>query len=183
MTKQDIAVSRVSRAHARRLRDNLLKTKAVSTARRNINDVKSVLSLVIREYDLNINNPFTRLEFPKPNDAAVELRASLPTDVIVSMYGELSQNQTLHDIWTLLHHSGAQSAEVLGLTVDDLQLTDPIPYFEVKPLGLRTVKDRSRIRKIPLVGKAFDVAMRLAVETAPGKQLFPQYADTLNSPT
>lgn len=178
VTKQDIALSKLTRAHARRLRDNLLRSMKVTAVRRNINDVKAVMSMAIREHDLNLNNPFAKLEYPKPTDAAVDLRHPLPADVIRSMYVDLTSDQTLLNIWTLIHHSGAQSAEILGLSSADVNLDDPIPHFDIKPQGLRSVKDRSRIRKVPLVGRALEVAKCLMDQTQPGTALFPKYADT-----
>ncbi|MEM9591473.1 MAG: tyrosine-type recombinase/integrase [Pseudomonadota bacterium] len=180
VVRQDIAISRVTRAHARQLRDHLLQTMAVSSVKRNINDVKAVFSLATREHDLNINNPFAKLDYPKPKDAAVDLRHPLPPDVIKAMYKELEDQPVLLDIWTLIHHSGAQSAEILGLRLDDLKLDDPVPHFEIKPQRLRTVKKRSRIRKVPLVGRALMVATRLAKASSSEGSLFPNYADTRN---
>ncbi|MEX0351090.1 MAG: DUF6538 domain-containing protein [Paracoccaceae bacterium] len=178
VTRHDIALTNVTRAHARALRDKLLKQMSPPSAKRNINDVKAVFSLAIEEHDINTNNPFKKLKYPKPSDAAVDLRHPLPAQVIQAMYHDLRNNQVLQDIWTLIHHSGAQSAEVLGLTADDLFLDESIPYFEIKPHGLRSVKDRSRIRKVPLVGRALSVASRLKVVTPDSAALFPQYAES-----
>lgn len=178
VTKRDIALKHVTRAHARALRDDLLKKMSPASVKRNINDVKAVFSLAIEEHDLNTNNPFNKLKYPKPDDASVDLRHPLPAIVIQDMYRELENNRTLQDIWTLIHHSGAQNAEVLGLTSDDLFLDEPIPYFEIKPYGLRSVKDRSRIRKVPLVGRALHVARRLKANTPDSGALFPSYADS-----
>lgn len=178
VTKQDIALKHVTRAHARALRDRLLKQMSSASVKRNINDVKAVFSLAIEEHDLNTNNPFNKLTYPKPDDASVDLRHPLPATVIQEMYRELENNRALQDIWTLIHHSGAQNAEVLGLTSDDLFLDEPIPYFEIKPHGLRSVKDRSRIRKVPLVGRALHVAHRLKANTPTSGALFPNYADS-----
>lgn len=178
VTRDDISLSKVTRAHARKVRDNLSERMVVTSVRRNINDLKAVFSLAIREHDLSINNPFARLDFAKPADAAIDLRHPLPSDIVRSMYLELQGNQTLFDIWTLIHHTGAQSAEILGLLTSDLHLDHPVPHFEIKPQGQRTVKDRSRIRKVPLVGQALVVASRLAKTTRNGEALFPSYAAT-----
>ncbi|MGR3412333.1 MAG: integrase [Pseudooceanicola nanhaiensis] len=179
VTGQDIPMSKVGRQHARTLRDNLLKRGMQATSARHcINDVKAVFSLAIREHDLDTSNPFQRLEFPKAQVAAVELRLPLPPDVILAMYKELAGTQLLLDIWTLLHHSGAQNAEVLGLLASDLDLDGPVPHFVVRPNALRSLKTRSRIRSVPLVGPALIVARRLKEATTPDAPLFPRYAAT-----
>lgn len=178
VTKQDIALSHVSRAHARQVRDNLLQRMKVASAKRNLASIKAVFNLAIKEYSLNIANQFSGLDLPKAEDAAIDLRDPLPQHLIETMYQELQDNQVLLDIWTLLHHTGAQSAEVLGLEAEDLKLEGQVPYFEIKPRGLRTVKERSRIRSVPLVGEALQVASRLSGATNPGSPLFPKYAPT-----
>lgn len=178
VTKQDVLIKQVGRAHARKLRDNLLQKMSPASAKRNVTDVKSVFSLVIKEHDLNINNPFSRLEYPKTETAAVDRRLPLPKDIIEAMYQQLTDKPVLLDIWTLMHHTGAQNAEILGLKTSDLHLNDDVPHFEIKPHGLRTVKSSSRIRRVPLVGLALCVAQRLEDEADDGGELFPQYAAT-----
>lgn len=178
VTKQDIAISNVSRTHARQVRDNFLQRLKVTAAKRDLGTIKAVFNLAIREYGLNIPNQFSSLDLPKPEDAAIDLRDPLPQELIETMYEELKNNQTLLDIWTFLHHTGAQSAEILGLEENELNLDDPVPYLEIKPRGLRTVKERARVRSVPLVGKALQVASRLSESTDPGSPVFPQYANT-----
>ena len=94
--------------------------------------MKAVFSLAIREHDLSINNPFSRLEYPKPLDAAIDLRAPLPNAVILSMYQELRGTSDLLNIWTLMHHTGAQNAEILGLVGSDLKLDASVPHFTIR---------------------------------------------------
>ncbi|KIN65637.1 Site-specific recombinase, phage integrase family protein [Sulfitobacter noctilucae] len=98
--------------------------------------------------------------------------------VIEAMYKELEGQQTLGDIWTLMHHTGAQNAEILGLKRKNLFLDNTIPHGEFTPDGLRTLKTASRRRKVPLVGRALEVAQRLASTYTNDQDLFPKYADT-----
>lgn len=177
VTRGDIPLARVQRLHARKLRDYYLGPSTVDTAKRNINDVKAVFNFAIREHDLNIQNPFTRLDFPEPTNQAIKDRLPLPDDVISNMYGDLTNNQTLLDIWTLMHHTGAQNAEILGLRKDDLHLDGGIPYVDIAPNEMRTLKTMSRRRFIPLVGLALDVGKRLHAATGT-EYLFPRYAAT-----
>ena len=178
VTGQDIPISKVSRVHARRVRDDYLTRMSTAAAKRNLNDLKSVFSYVIREHDLTQRNPFSELELPKPEDAAINLRHSLPRNIIGEMYRQLDGSQTLLDVWTLLHHTGAQSAEILGLQGNDVKIDEEIPHIEIKPYGLRSVKDTSRIRKVPLIGRAYDVVARRAESVTDGEFLFPEYGPT-----
>lgn len=185
---QDLSLSKVRREDARKLRDKLKaqrKSKApnaplvkISAVKRNLGIAKTVFNFAIREYDLNCNNPFERLDLGKDADSAIDLKLPLPRDIILAMYQDLQNNQALWDAWTLLHHTGAQNAEILGLHKDNLFLSCELPHLEIKPEGLRTVKARSRIRKVPLVGLALDVARRLHEDTPDGEYLFPAYAET-----
>jgi integrase len=139
---------------------------------------KTVLNFAIREYDLNLKNPFERLDIGTDQNRAIDLVLPLPREIILLMYRDLRNNQTLFDAWTLLHHTGAQSAEILGLHKNNLFLDGDLPYIEIKPEGLRTVKAKSRIRKIPLVGQALNVAKRLDNNTPQNEYVFPSYAET-----
>jgi len=160
------------------MRDNLLEQMTVESVRRNINDIKAVFSFTAREFDLNLSNPFSNLEYPKSQGAAIDRRHPLPSAVVSEMYQELEGNQALQDIWTLLHHTGAQNAEILGLKAKDVFLEDEVPHIAIRPDGLRTVKVTSRIRQVPLVGRALEVAKRLTKQADPNDHLFPLYADT-----
>lgn len=185
---QDIPLPQLRREHARQLRDRLKGQKRskspdakpikVSAVKRNLGIAKAVINFAIREYDLDINNPFERLDIGRDSESAIDLKLPLPRDVIIAMYKDLQNNAVFLDVWTLLHHTGAQNAEILGLNRRNLFLDAEVPHFEIKPEGLRTVKARSRIRKVPLVGLALDVSKRLHSTTPADGYLFPQYAPT-----
>ncbi len=161
---RDLPLSRVRREDARKLRDKLKAQRSskslnaplvkISSVKRNLGIAKTVFNFAIREYDLNTNNPFEKLDLGRDADNAIDLKLPLPRDVILAMYEDLQSNQVLLDAWTLLHHTGAQNAEILGLNKDNLFLSGELPHLEIKPEGLRTVKAKSRIRKVPLVGLA-----------------------------
>jgi integrase len=150
----------------------------IDSAKRNLNDVKAVISLAIKEHELDISNRFAKLDFPKQTEAAIDQRHPLPEPIILAMYEALSNNGLLLDIWAFIHHTGAQNAEILGLKAKNIHLSSDVPHIEIKPEGDRSVKTLSRIRKVPLVGLALKVAERLCEESKPEQDLFPKYADT-----
>lgn len=178
VTSADLPIEKISRRHARGLRDHYLQKGTISSARRNLNDAKAVFAFSAREHDLNLANPFSKLDYPKPTDAAIDDRHPLPEDVIRDMYGALASNQVLYDVWTLMHHTGAQNAEILGLKRKNLMLDHTVPHIEIAPEGFRTVKNRSRARKVPLTGLGLQTAQRLAAGTSAEDHIFPKYADT-----
>ncbi|QUJ76105.1 hypothetical protein KDD17_14435 [Sulfitobacter albidus] len=176
----DIPITELTRDHARKLRDRLREQPSQSgdgkaaygTVKRNFNTTKAAINHGIKELDIVMVNPLNGIELGKPPINARDLKHSLPPEVIAAMYRELSNNQVLLDVWTLMHHTGAQNAEILGLRSDDVYLNDPVPHFEIRPREGRSVKEGVRIRKLPLVGKAHDTMRRLIENTAHGEYLF-----------
>jgi hypothetical protein len=153
ITGADIPVTELTRQHGRMLRDKLKAQPARSgrgrpaygTVQRNFNIPKAAINHGIKALDILMTNPFTSIDLGRAPVRAHDLRHPLPNPVIAAMYGELSNNQTLLDIWTLIHHTGAQNTEVLGLKKNDLYLADPIPHFEITPDDERSVKERARL--------------------------------------
>lgn len=179
----DAPLAELTRAHARKFRDILKAapaqsgggTAAYETVKRNFGIAKAVINFGILEMDLDMKNPLERIDLGSPTINAIEKRLPLPKPIIAAMYDELKNHQVLLDIWTLLHHTGAQSAEVLGLKAKDLNLSASIAHFEIRPDGQRTVKEQSRIRSVPLVGKALEVAQRISELTPQEAYLFAKY--------
>ncbi|UWR33755.1 tyrosine-type recombinase/integrase [Sulfitobacter sp. W027] len=173
----NLPITKIKRSHARALRDRLLKRMKPASARRQINNIKAAINYAAREYDLAECTCFRSLEYPEASTAPRDLREPLPTDIIDNMYEALQSHSTLLEIWTLMHHTGAQNAEILGLHMDEISVGDEVPYIHIKPNSSRGVKDSARIRKVPLVGnRALKVAKDIrARETGLG-EAFPKFA-------
>ena len=52
----------------------------------------------------------------------------------------------------LISDTGMRLSEAAGLSKEDLKLNEFIPYVDIKPHPWRTLKTKSSIRKVPLVG-------------------------------
>ncbi|SMC39734.1 tyrosine-type recombinase/integrase [Primorskyibacter flagellatus] len=76
----------------------------------------------------------------------------------------------------MLEGTGCRGAEVVGLRVEDVQVTGPYPHIRVMWHENRRVKTKVSIRSVPLVGDALTAAKE-ALELVKGERmLFPRYA-------
>ena len=66
--------------------------------------------------------------------------------------------------------------EAVGLSKDDLKLTDEVPHVVIRKHPWRPLKTKGSERIIPLVGAALWASQRLS-DTVSGQFLFPQYVD------
>jgi integrase len=176
--RADLPLKRITRQNAKDLRDHLLTRMKPDSVKRQINNVKAVVAYACREFDMPVNGAFLKLELPKEALEDREKRLPLSSDIIDAMYEDLKDDTVLSDIWTLIHHTGAQNAEVLSLEVRHLMVASKVPHIIIEPTKTRSLKDSWRKRDVPLVGKALVVAQRIA-EEANGRQfVFPEYALT-----
>lgn len=146
----NLTLSQIRKSHAKALRDRLLLRMKVTSVQREITNLKAVLNFAAGEYEVPECTAFRGLIYPHIDEAAIERRDPLPPHVIDMMYTDLQDSRTLLEIWTLVHHTGAQNAEILGLLIGDFQLGAPVPHIVIKPRELRSLKDPSRIRKVLL---------------------------------
>jgi integrase len=181
----------LKREHARKLRDDMLSTKksdgsplSPSSVKRELNMVRAMVSLAIKEHDLQgqAHNPFEGLEIAKANavpDNEFEKRDPLPRDVVLKMRQRMAtmlREPTLGFIWRLLEGTGCRGSEIVGLRVEDVQLDCRYPHIRVMWHEDRRVKTKVSIRSVPLIGDALEAA-REAVKLAEGEHmLFPRYA-------
>ena len=164
--------------HANDLRDLLLARMSVDSARRQVNDIKAALNFAAREFEVDYQDRFFRLNWPQSNSPARDKRHPLPGAVIATMYADLDRNPLLLRLGTLLHHTGAQGAEVLRLRVSEFKLDAAIPHIRIMPRDDRSVKDGWRIHDVPLVGTALDIARVLTKGRNAEEDAFPRYAAT-----
>lgn len=177
----DIRLNDVRRTpHANALRDLLLEGMQVASAKRQINDVKAVLNFAAREFEVEgYQDRFSRMNWPATNEPERDKRHPLPPEVISAVYADLARNSPLLlQLWTLLHQTGAQGAEVLGLKVGEFRLDAEVPHIVIQPREERSVKDGWRVREVPLVGEALAVARAVTEGRDLEEDAFPRYAAT-----
>ena len=181
----------LKRERARKLRDDMLATRkndgsllSPSSVKRELNMVRAMVSLAIKEHDLQgqANNPFESLGIASadaPPDNEFDKRDPLPLDVILAMRQRMAKSlrePVLGIIWRLLEGTGCRGAEIVGLRVQDVQLNCKYPHIRVMWHEDRRIKTKVSIRSVPLIGDALEAAGE-AVRLAEGaRMLFPRYA-------
>ena len=61
----------------------------------------------------------------------------------------------------LISDTGMRLSEAAGLLKDDLMVNESLPYVDIKPHSWRSLKTKSSIRKVPLVGASLLSAKRI----------------------
>jgi hypothetical protein len=174
----DLPLTKITRQDAKALRDSLLARMKPSSAKRQMNNIKAVVAFGCREFQVQFNDAFMSMTYPKEAVEDREKRLPLPDDIIEAMYVELQGNADLSDLWALIHHTGAQNAELLSLEIRHIKVDAKVPHVVIEATDTRSLKDGWRKREVPLVGTALKVAQRILRE-AEGRQFaFPKYAQT-----
>jgi integrase len=188
----DLPLSQLRREHGRKLRDHMLSaTKrsdgqllAPSSVRRELDMVRAIVSVGLREFDLKgqVANPFDGLDLPKQDaapDNEWERRDPLPKDVLLAMRERMNGKLRVPElgrIWRLLEGTGCRGAEVVGLRVEDVKLDAKYPHIWVRWHEERRLKTSVSIRAVPLVGDALKAAHEAVTAAGGDKMLFSRYA-------
>jgi integrase len=153
-----------------------LKRSSVS---RNLTIVKAVVNLCIQEEGLGINNPFAKVYIPSDDNHTK--RHSLTIDQIKLLQQRCrQQDDSLRWLAALISDTGMRLAEAVGLSKDDLNLTDEVPHVVIRKHPWRPLKTSGSERIIPLVGASLWASQRLS-DTISGEYLFPQYVDGIST--
>lgn len=173
----DLQLNEFSREHARRfvshMVDRGLKT---STIKRNINYISPAFNTGIREFEINLKNPFDNCRIPNFGKDT-NSKDPFTTDEIrnVQIECRLKDDEMRHLV-ALISDTGMRVNEAAGLRVEDVFLNEEIPYIAVRPNELRGLKTDASAREIPLVGAALWSAKR-RLEVLSAGPLFPRYMD------
>lgn len=153
------------------------KGNTTSTAKKNINNVKSVFRRCFARYGINQLTPFDNLELPKLKDT--QKREAFNEEEIKIIRTHIQGNDNIRAlIMALQMGTGATVGEIVGLGSDDVHLETNIPYIDIRPRPWRSLKnDTARPRKVPLVSFAHDAAIE-ALKQARDGYLFPTYLKT-----
>ncbi len=185
-----IKLTDLKREQARHLRDQMLKMHTTpdkllspSSVKRELRIVSAMVNVGIKEFDL-INqaaNPFQGLEVHQGETLAEDKRLPLSMDQMEAMSVRLRDHARSSDlllIWDILIDTGCRLAEITGLTIDDVHLDAAIPFIDIKPNSIRSIKTKVSIRRVPLKGRALE-AVEESLESRKGASggdpLYPAY--------
>jgi len=166
------------REDARKFRQHFLDKKQLPTGKRNQTRLQGVFTFAINEYDLDIRNPFSDLNWPiyKPS----KKRIPFNHEELVKLSNLCKEaNDSLRWCLAIQIETGARISEIVGLRTSDVYLDTSVPYILITETNSRRLKTKSSERSIPLVGIAYWAAKQLITANDSG-QLFPQYDDGKN---
>ena len=188
----DLPLDQYKRTHANEVRDGLLETGIkTQTVRRKFINIAAVVNTGLKEFDFDsVRNPFEGVVIAKEGEDAKQ-RAVFTTEQlrVVTKACRAADDDKRH-IAALLMDTGARLAEIVGLRVEDVDLSDKVPFIHIRPnpkLG-RMLKTPQSERRVPLVGEALWAARRaVEISRADNGWLFPCYASdrkiNTNSPS
>ena len=147
-----------------------------STVKRVFSSVKAIINLTINEYGLNITNPFSRVYLPSIDG---EIRESVSLeDIKLIQSVSKKEDDELRWLLLLLSDSGMRLSEALGLSKDDINLNNPIPYIRLIPHPWRRLKTKDSERCIPLTKESEWACMRILEHNKGSLFAFPRYTSS-----
>ncbi|HEY9224167.1 MAG TPA: tyrosine-type recombinase/integrase [Variovorax sp.] len=148
------------------------------TIRRRINTFGAMWSSYRRERAPHCVNPFERLAIPGEGKDKKPRRPYTPEMLHTLLDACRSKDDDLRWIIALLADTGARLAEIVGLTLDDIQLDAKVPHVVIKPHPWRRLKNEDSERDVPLVGESLWAAQRVHQRAVQGQRFaFPRYTD------
>lgn len=128
----------------------------------------------IREYGLDIHNPFTLFRASEIWSRNNGRSVPDPEQLAALRAACLHHDDELRHILAMLIDTGARVGEIAGLSVDDVVLDSPIPYLHIRAHSWRGLKTPASTRDIPLIGVALWAAGRALQKVGPtSRHLFP----------
>ena len=173
----DKAVKDLSRDDVRSYIDKTLAGgSATTTVRRLLGAMRAVFTTWRVEKDKTQANPFEGIAIANEGK---DKKARTPYSAadLSKLYAECRKaNDAGRWLIALCADTGARIAEVAGLAMADIHLSDPVPYIDIKPHPWRSLKNKESARKVPLVGAALWAAQRIMETAQQGQRFaFPQY--------
>lgn len=191
---RDPVLSSVTREDARKVRDEMLDRVKVTgkgvgdkvnpnTVSRELSILTAVFNFAKLEFSLpdTLPNPFSRLPVTNKSQGkgqkASDKRDPLPPKVLEGTRRKVlaSASPELGLIWRMLEATGCRLAEITGLRVEDVKIEGDLPHICIEPHELRTLKNESSRRQVPLAGDGLQVAKEAIREAKEGHMLFQSY--------
>lgn len=179
----DIPAESVSRERAREYRAHReaqgLKSQSVQ---KDLNIVKAVFRVCIRELPLKITNPFDGLT-ATAHGMDAEKRPSLTlAELLTVIDSAVRRSDEIRRIALACALTGARIGEVVGLRKEDCKFSGKVPYVSFVEYGARRLKTRNSIRDVPVLPILLSELKRQVAECGDSGALFPRYNDMKSAP-
>jgi len=149
-----------------------LRGNKTATIRRRINSLSAILNYAYAELDLDKRNPFTRLIIRNEGQDASK-RGTFTSEQLKNGYDTaIASGSQVKLLMPLLGETGCRLAEIVGLELQDIDMENEL--IHIRPNSIRRLKTSNSERTLPLVGYG-KVAMKLALEQADERYLYPRY--------
>ena len=156
----------------------LSETRAASTVNHHLNDLSNMFKTALRD-EIVTRNPVSVIEKPEADERDAKWlevsEAALLLEAARRHHGHHTANPYIYEIIATLLLTGARLREVLGLEVDDLDLTEKMVL--IRPNDWRLLKTRKSKREVPLWPQLEEILraylLRREREAPLGRLLFP----------
>jgi len=172
---QDIDINKLEIKDGGVFRDYLFKKKLSSSSiKRIFSSVKSIINFNIKEYGIDIHNPFSGTYIP--DDNKTKIRLPIPIENIRTIQAECKKlDDDNRWLIALISDTGMRLSEASGLLASDIILDTNIPHINLINHSWRRLKTKGSNRVIPLIGSSLWAAKR--VLEAGNTYAFPRYTN------
>lgn len=174
--KGDKPIASYTRTDANKIRDQLLaKGLAPQSVQRTFTTLSAAFNLTINELDLELRNIFHNFRFGQMN--LVRERKPFDSDSLRLIQARCKQEDSeMSQLLALISDTGLRLSEAVGLTTDDIVLTDT-PHINLVEHAWRTLKTSTSVRKVPLVGASLWAASKISQRAHESQFAFPKYCN------
>ena len=173
----DRPIDEYATSDASLLRDHLIeKGLTINTIKRMYSTIRSVINLTITEEGIGCSNAFAKTYMPEFNDS--KERQPITNEDIKTIQNECKKiDDEKRWLIALISDTGMRLSEAAGLLKDDLKVNESLPYIDIKPHSWRSLKTKSSVRKVPLVGASLLSAKRILESHNNTPFAFPLYTN------
>lgn len=173
----DIALTTLTRDHAKAYRDHRLSTGVkAATVKREINSLTAVVNKAFAELTINQKNPFEKLTIHKTVANRSTEKLPYSRDEIKLLIDEATKlNDERRRIVIVLALTGARLAEIVGLRRQDVNLEEQT--VNIVPHASRSLKTSPSERTLPLLPTAM-AAIADQLASHDDGFVFPSYANS-----
>ncbi len=166
----------LDRTKAREFMDERLSKVKTTSFQREVNTIRAIINVVIREKNLQMNNPFETLIIPNYKHDSINKEPFTIEEHKLVIKESSTKTEQVSVMVLLCALTGARIGEIAGLRIQDLHLDEKVPFIEITEYANRTVKTKQSVRKVPLVPIGVESVKKL-IANQTGITLFPRYAD------